>query len=70
MKIIIGAKPTSGLYMRQQPREGAQSVPVWLWLGPLPTVQGGVAQMPTTQLCWLLRGRDSEAARSFLREPF
>ena len=46
MKIIIGAKPTSGLYSRQQPREGAQSVPARVRLGPLPTVQGGWTRWP------------------------
>ena len=40
MKIVIGAEPTSGLYSWQQPREGAQSVPAWVRLGPLPKIQG------------------------------
>ena len=69
MKIVIGAEPTSGLYSWQQPREGAQSVPAWVRLGPLPKSRGS-GPMTTTQLCRLHRGRDSEVARSFLREPF
>ena len=70
MKNIISTRTMSGLCTWQQHREGTQSVPARVLLGPLPTVQGRMNQMTTTQLCRIHGGRNSEVARSLLREPF